>query len=286
MVTSLGQIAHPEEHRFLKMWRTNVDPAMRLLQDHRHVNFEIAMVTAGEGVYHTVSGLHPIEKGDVFVFPSNEPHWILEIRSGGLEIINLHFSQNFFREACTISLLYPNLFFGHSASFNGRIPAAKAGQLRELMEAVRQELEGEAPEHAAFIHSYLNMFFALLVREYGYYCPEDGIHAAAARIQPSLRFIDAHFAEDITLEQISGESGLSPYYFTRVFRECFHLKLWDYVLSKRIDAAKRMLHGDGAMTVLEIACRCGFHNTANFNRAFLRFTGLTPSEYRKGVPLH
>jgi AraC-like DNA-binding protein len=40
------------------------------------------------------------------------------------------------------------------------------------------------------------------------------------------------------------------------------------------------------MTVLEIACRCGFHNTANFNRAFLRFTGLTPSEYRKDVPLH
>ena len=88
------------------------------------------------------------------------------------------------------------------------------------------------------------------------------------------------------MDQIAGESGLSPYYFTRIFRECFHLKLWDYVLSKRIDAAKRLLHGDGELTVLEIAMRCGFHNTANFNHAFLRFTGLTPSEYRKGVPLH
>jgi len=286
MVTTLGQIVHPEEHQFLKMWRTNVDPATRLLQDHRHVNFEIAMVTAGEGVYHTVGGVCPIEKGDVFVFPSNEPHWILEIRSGGLEIVNLHFNQNFFQAACTISLPYPNLFFGHSAAFANRIPAERAGQLRQLMEGIRRELETGSAEHGAFVHSYLNMFFAHLVRNHGYYRPEEGTHAAAARIQPSLRFIDAHFAEDLTLDQIAGESGLSPYYFTRIFRECFHLKLWDYVLSRRIDAAKRLLHGDGELTVLEIAMRCGFHNTANFNRAFLRFTGLTPSEYRKGVPLH
>jgi YesN/AraC family two-component response regulator len=95
-----------------------------------------------------------------------------------------------------------------------------------------------------------------------------------------------HFTEDITLEQIAAQSNLSPHYFTRLFGESFRMKLWDHVLIKRIDMAKRLLTSQSDITVLEIALRCGFHNTANFNRAFLRFTGMTPSEYRKGVPLH
>lgn len=286
MITTVGQIARDEDMSFLKMWRTNVDPAMRIPEDHRHGNFEIALVTAGGGVYQTVGGTHPICPGDVFVFPSNEPHWILEIHGSGLELYNLHFNHGFFRNGCTIGRRYPNLFFAHSPQFCGRIPAAQAGELKALMEAVRTELEGGAPEFETFAEGHVNSLFARLVRSHGYYRPEEGTHTAVEKIQPSLRFIDAHFAEDITLEEIAAESGLSPCYFTKVFKDCFRVKLWDHVLSKRIDAAKGLLNADSELTVLDVAMRCGFHNSANFNRAFLRFTGMTPSEYKRGVPLH
>jgi AraC-like DNA-binding protein len=106
------------------------------------------------------------------------------------------------------------------------------------------------------------------------------------RIRPSLVYIDKHFTENISLEQIAAESGLSPCYFTRLFSQCFPMRLWDYVLSRRVDAAKRLLSGEGDQTVLEIALNCGFHNTANFNRIFLRFNGITPTAFRKGGNLH
>jgi len=286
MITTIGQLTDTDSGQFLKMWKTDVDPATRLLQDHRHGNFEIALVTAGNGIYHTVKGIFPIEPGDVFVFPSNEPHWILKILEQGLQIINLHFNHSFFYSSCSVCRKYPNLFYAHSSSFPTRIPAENAKSLQELIWAIQKELAQPQPEQAICIHSHLNLLFARLIRSYGYYLPEEGIHTAVEKLQESLRFIDENFDQDITLEQIASASNLSPHYFTRLFTECFHIRLWDHVLSKRIDAAKQLLTLQPDMTVLDVATQCGFHNTANFNRVFLRFTGLTPSEYRKGVPLH
>ena len=286
MIKSIGQLNQRDGNVFLKMWQTIVQPANRMLQDHRHGNFEIAMVIRGGGQYHTVNGVYPIEPGDVFVFPGNEPHWILEIHQEGLEIYNLHFNESFFYNGCGISKIYPNLYFSHSEVFSSRIPAERGEHLRNLLEHIRLELQSDQPESVECIFTYLNLLYICLIREHDYYTPQDGMHTAMERIRDSLRFIDDHYKEDITLEQIAAVSGLSPNYFTSLFRECFRSKLWDHVLSKRIDEAKRLLRMDSEMTVLDIATSCGFHNTANFNRIFRRFTGLTPSRYRSGISIH
>lgn len=286
MIKTVGQLRQQDGNGFLKVWHTRVDPANRVLQDHRHGNFEIAVVLRGEGLYHTVSGVCPIEKGDVFVFPSNEPHWILEIHEEGLEIYNLHFNDGVFREGCSISKVYPNLFYSHSSEFSPRIESAKGDKLRNYLAEIYKELADEKPESAECIHSYLNLIFVCLLRDHGYYKPQEGMHTAIERIRDSLLFIDQHYKEEITLDQIASASGLSPNYFTSLFRNCFHGKLWDYVLSKRIDEAKRLLRSGSNMTVLDIALCCGFHNTANFNRIFRRFTGLTPSQFRNEMAIH
>ena len=49
--------------------------------------------------------------------------------------------------------------------------------------------------------------------------------------------------------------------------------------ARRIDQAIKLLQ-ETDRTVLEIACQCGFNNTANFNRAFKKVTGRVPSGYR------
>ena len=96
MITSIGELRSDKQNTFLKMWKTSIDPAIRMFQDHRHLNFEIAMVLYGSGIYHTINGQLPIQPGDVFVFSSNEPHYVLQIGSGGLQVINLHFNYQFF----------------------------------------------------------------------------------------------------------------------------------------------------------------------------------------------
>ena len=69
---------------------------------------------------------------------------------------------------------------------------------------------------------------------------------------------------------------------TDLFRQVSDVTLWGYITDKRIGAAIQLLtdkHCNASM--LEIATRCGFNNTANFNKAFRKATGSTPSQYRK-----
>ncbi len=281
MITQIGDLSSCYDDIFLKMWRSKNDAAMRFFQDHRHENFEISMVVRGEGTYDTVNGVLDMAPGDVFVFPSNEPHYILEIKDCGLEIINLHFNNLFFQTACSISEPYPNLYFTHSASFPSRIPAANAEKLRALLNVIQNELSQRGGEYTVVIHSMVNLIFAELVRSHSYYCTQDGTHTAIGKIAGGLRYIDSHFTENITLKDIASESGLSANYFTSVFKNCFHIRLWDYVVLKRIHKAKKLLSQDNDLNILDIALSCGFNNTANFNRAFLKLTGCTPKEYQR-----
>lgn len=279
MITAIGQLSSPGQNTFLKIWKTLVDPATRMFQDHRHINFEIAMVCRGSGVYHTVNGQLPILPGDVFVFPSNEAHYILQVHGDGLELVNLHFNHGFF-SSCAIAQTYPNLFFSHSDGFLTRIPAEQSQLLRQLLQQMVTELQEHPEGYGAALSSYLNLFLLALMRQHGYYCPQEGTHTSIEKILGGLDYIHSHYCENITLQQIADHSGLSPNYFTALFRQHFKLKLWDYILSKRIDKAKMLLSQNESMTVLEVAVSCGFNNTANFNRAFLRFTGTVPSHYR------
>ena len=60
-------------------------------------------------------------------------------------------------------------------------------------------------------------------------------------------------------------SGISPY---------------EYPMIRRVEPAVRML-GDTPLSVTETARKSGFTNLADFNRAFMRITGMTPREYRQ-----
>ncbi len=280
MIIQLGHIANADDDRFLKMWQVQVDPANRILREHRHINFEIATVLQGEGIYHTTTGIHPMKPGDVFVFSGNEPHCITKIMPEGLTLINLHFNWQFFSRCCPASDQYPNMFFAHSKTFCNRIPSEKSELLRQLLQNIAEEFRSSQLQSESAVSAYVNLLFVELMRNQDYYIPGDGTHRAVDKIMQGVRFIDAHFSEDITLEQIAEKSGITPNYFSKLFHDCFQVKLWDYISAKRIDRAKRLLRGDEDLTILDIAISCGFHNTANFNRAFLKFTGITPSAYK------
>lgn len=281
MIWELGYIGSREDDRFLKMWQVEVEPADRILREHRHINFEIAMVLEGEGMYHTGSGLHPMRKGDVFVFSGNEPHCIVKIMSGGLKMVNLHFNWQFFSRNCSACDTHPNMFFAHQKNFCNRIPAEQAGDLENLIRKIMEEFSGKALQYESVVGAYVNLLFVALIREHGYYTPGEKRHRAVDKIMQGVRFIDENFARDITLEEIAAKSGITPNYFTKLFHDCFHVRLWDYITAKRIDLAKRLLSSEEDMTVLDIAISCGFHNTANFNRAFAKFTGISPSTYKQ-----
>lgn len=93
-----------------------------------------------------------------------------------------------------------------------------------------------------------------------------------------LGYIDAHFAETISLQEAADYMGFSKYYFTRLFRQQIHTTFYDYLMHKRISAAQSLLSSD--MTMTEIAFQTGFNNLTSFCRSFRKYTDCSPSEYR------
>jgi AraC family transcriptional regulator len=92
-------------------------------------------------------------------------------------------------------------------------------------------------------------------------------------------FIEAHLAQDISLAALAALADLSVFHFARAFTQSFGVPPHRYHMARRMDRATRLLQRP-TLPVAQIGVEVGFRETSSFTRAFRRFTGLTPTEYR------
>lgn len=92
-------------------------------------------------------------------------------------------------------------------------------------------------------------------------------------------YINEHFTENLTLEQMASLAGFSKYHFTRLFRQYADTSFYKYLNQKRIDYAKSLLL-DPDLSVIEVALASGFSSLSAFLRMFKLINHCTPTEYR------
>ncbi len=95
-------------------------------------------------------------------------------------------------------------------------------------------------------------------------------------------YIEGHLAEDPSLATLSSVVKLSPYHFIRAFKQSFGLPPRRYMNSLRMQRAKSLL-ANPAMSVTQVGFNLGFSETSSFTATFRKHTGLTPTEYRRGL---
>ena len=78
---------------------------------------------------------------------------------------------------------------------------------------------------------------------------------------------------------LAAEACLSPFHFSRLFRDATGLSPHRYVIERRIRAAQKMLSSTQSPLV-DVALETGFGSQATFTRAFRQVTGVTPSQFR------
>ncbi|SFA92494.1 Helix-turn-helix domain-containing protein [Cohnella sp. OV330] len=95
-----------------------------------------------------------------------------------------------------------------------------------------------------------------------------------------MEYVEEHFGDDLSLDAIAGKLGITGPYLSTYFKEKTGTNLSDYILTVRINKASQMLR-DTDLLIQEIASLVGYYTVASFNRVFKRYTGLTPSEFRR-----
>jgi transcriptional regulator GlxA family with amidase domain len=101
-------------------------------------------------------------------------------------------------------------------------------------------------------------------------------------LQEAQRWAAANPAADLSVASLARRAGLSPRHFARMFHAEVGITPAAWVEAVRVAAAQRLLEA-GQHTPKQVAVGCGFADANSLRRAFLRRTGVTPAEYRRGA---
>ncbi len=285
MITSntkpIHEILYQNDMPLLKMWNVDITEGSRNFLKHSHTRFEITVVNEGSGEYTTENAVYNIKKGDVFVFSSNEVHCITKVAEGGLSITNLHFEPRYLIGEKNED--YINFCFSHSAEFQNRIPSTNATILRDTLLMIKKELTECKDNYTIAIRAYLDLILVDLLRNHKYNNTSKEISQNNIyNLLAVYKYIDEHLSDDLTLNSLAELAGFSPNYFSHIFKILNGISLWDYINAKRVEKAIKLITSKNSnYTMLEIALECGFNNTVNFNKAFKKQKGFTPSSLKK-----
>jgi len=94
-----------------------------------------------------------------------------------------------------------------------------------------------------------------------------------------LEYIDTHYTEDLTLEDMADIIGFSKYHFSRLFKQYTNFTFCDYLKHRRIQAAEILLE-QPEYSITEVALQAGFPSISTFNRIFKEYKNCTPTEFR------
>lgn len=109
-------------------------------------------------------------------------------------------------------------------------------------------------------------------------CPETAIYNQ--QISNLLEYINAHFAEINSLEQIADHFFISKYHLCRIFKNTMGITIIDYLNNIKIKTACEYLT-TSEIKIQDISQLCGFSSPTYFNNVFKKHTLLSPNEYRK-----
>ncbi|MCH4032838.1 MAG: AraC family transcriptional regulator [Lachnospiraceae bacterium] len=112
--------------------------------------------------------------------------------------------------------------------------------------------------------------------------PENGKERGEKNRVPAQvkAYLDAHYAEKITLDDLAGEFFVNKFTLTRVFKERYGTTIMGYLTSLRISEAKRLLRFTD-LAIEEIGPRVGIPDANYLSRLFSRVEGVSPAVYKK-----
>lgn len=249
---------------------------------HLHRELELVLYRAGETVAAADSRRYNLKPGDLFLTFPNQ----------------IHSYETAVKEDYSIMILKPDLIPELSDELELSVPesAVVAGgafdprinALFDAIVAICRQPEETVPYRTEKLHGYLLALFAEILSGMKLIgVPQDDSGA----LRSIIFYCTRHYMGDLSLSVLSDKLGLNRYYISHLFSQKLGMRFNDYVNSLRISEACRMLlNSDDSVT--DICFHVGFGTLRTFNRAFIKHTGRTPSDYRKSalpavaVPTH
>jgi len=152
-----------------------------------------------------------------------------------------------------------------------------------LLDEARRDASPNDASDTLYVESLRNALTAHLIRSYGSTASADEAAVrplSSASMDQLQHFIEEHLDHDLTLESLAQIAAISPFHLARRFKAATGSTLHQYVVTRRVEAAKRLLLNEEA-TASQAAYEVGFGSQSLLNRHFKRITGTTPAAYAR-----
>lgn len=259
---------------------------------HSHEFFELVYVLDGEGEHDYGGSSFRVSTGDVFVIEPGMEHGYRTNANNSLKVYNILFELTFLKQelemmsALTpfVGFFYVEPFFRESVRFQSRLTLKPVDQIEISFQLERlvKEYDRKATGYQVLTRTKLIEVLITLSRCYEQQQrkPLASFADEQAVFERVCEFINTHYAQPISLQQVCKLCGMGQTAFSVKFKEHTGKTFVEYRNDVRIDIARRMLRNSDAK-MLEIALDVGFEDVSHFNKLFKQRTGMSPSAYRQ-----
>lgn len=254
---------------------------------HWHPEAELTLVTSGEMEYHVNEQVFYAKEGDVIF-----------CNGGALHAGNMTGNKDCTYNAITF---HPKLIYGYKEStiYNsyvrpitdnpnvGGILFEKTSPFGERVHHLARQLSETAEKkekgYELRITSLLMEFWQILWESYDHRKTKQSerFRKNYERIRCMISYVESHYQESITLEDIASATHLSRCECSRIFKANMQQSLFGFIQQYRIQKSLGYLL-DTDTTITEIADMVGIPDSNYFAKTFAKIQGMSPTEYRKG----
>ncbi|MCL2879959.1 MAG: AraC family transcriptional regulator [Treponema sp.] len=229
-----------------------------------------------------------INEGELLVVMPGELHTFVNEGDTIMENFVIHIDSVFLHNAVfdskELSQIYPYLFSSWAPRFFlcSADEMKKSGMLHIITDIYMEYMKKDPGYNISIRGDLLKVFVWFLRRWnlYSHQIPEPDNLTIYMRMQPVLDLIKEQYNKKITTNEMADRMHMSVYHFCRLFKKLTGYSFHNYLRSRRIDEAiKLLLSGDDS--VKQIASKAGYDNENFFIRVFKNEIGMPPDKYRK-----
>ena len=236
---------------------------------HTHNHAELFYIVGGKGQFLIEDQLYPVNTNHLVIINPNVTHTEVSLNAQPLEYIVLGI------EGVELSI---------TENSNGQFCILDHFESMDITSCLRnilREMELKQPGYEDICQAFMEILIIRLMRSTGLSMPTEpqnsvGNHQCAA----VRRYIDHHFKEPLTLDQLAEEAHINKYYLSHAFKREYGVSPINYMISRRLEESKYLL-AETDLSMSQIAQLLGFSSLSYFSQVFHRTQGIAPMEYRQ-----
>lgn len=251
---------------------------------HWHDEMELIYIKKGRGTITVDFTQYTVSAGTIALIIPGQLHSIEQYEHESMEYENIIFHPGILvtkkTDTSYTDILAPLLSGKLSVPLLYTPDFAYYNEIAACIDANDEISRTNPPGYQLFIKSQLFMLLFILANKCVLKEHIKKDYKSLEKMKLILKYVENHYMDKITIEDIADEVGLSQSHFMKYFKNTMGTSFIEYLNEYRLTMASRLLISSES-SILDIAAEVGYENLSYFNRTFKKRFEMTPREYRK-----